>query len=157
MEKTVGVEVLEIVPMEDGSGKDHSSNSPSRVSIGSGFRKSGVDANSFLVVIQIWTSDGHRYTVSRTYKSFVNLQAQLTRKYPRSTIPALPKAVDVTSNKKSSINEYIAGLMQIPELLQSDTFLSFLDEESTAEGEFTHAHAKTYAYIFRVFLSSSRR
>jgi hypothetical protein len=128
MEKTVGVDVLDIVPVDDAGSHSHSPGHSSR-------KHKDTDANNFLVVVQIWTSDGHRYTISRTYKAFVNLQAQLTRKYPRSKIPALPKAVDVATNKKSSLSDYIAGLMQIPEILQADTLLSFLDEETNGEGD----------------------
>ena len=150
--RAVGVEILDIIHADDLNGREtfvrgstsggsitsngsSSANSGSSIATSRPSRRVSFDANSYLLILQVWIpAEQHNYTLTRTYKSLVTLQMQLCKKYPRSNIPSLPKTVELTPNKKVILNEYISQLMNISEILQSDTFLSYLDA-SSAEGE----------------------
>jgi len=150
-QRAVGVEILDITHADDltpsrdsvtGSGGSHTSSSSIRASIGGSIaslnplaKRASFDGNNYVFTMQVWIpAEQHNYIISRSYKAFSLLQTQLKKKYPRSNLPVLPKASEITPNKKTSLNEYIFHLMTVPEILQSDTLLSFLDEGSP-EGE----------------------
>ena len=142
-QRAVGVEILSVLLAEDmqqgeslgaslGFGRsssfsDRNANSI-RASIGGSIaslnplnigasKRGGADCPNYIFTMQVWIpAEQHNYVVTRTYKSFILLQTQLMKKYPRSNLPLLPKGSDIAPNKKTALNEYISALMTVPEV-----------------------------------------
>ena len=144
-QRSVGVEILDITHIDDmqwteresmvgaGAGKSSSAsdwNSMSlRASIGGSIsslnplvssKRGSADGFNYVFTIQVWiTAEQQNYIISRSYKSFTILQTQLKKKYPRSNLPLLPKGGEITTNKKTALNEYMLALMSVPEVRPS--------------------------------------